>query len=117
MPIRAISCTSQQVEDSEYQHVQGTVQLNRVRTLEEVLQLAGDSLAQGRPVGVYIETKGPTYHENIGLPLESKLADALVATWEKAAVPVILQSFEVEVSQHAACLQANVHPLMLYRQQ
>lgn len=73
--------------------------LSRVRTLEEVIQLAANSTAAGRPVGVYIETKGPTYHDGIGLPLESKLAAAVVAAWSMADVPVILQSFEVQVSR------------------
>ncbi|NUR53270.1 MAG: glycerophosphodiester phosphodiesterase, partial [Acidobacteria bacterium] len=49
----------------------------------------------GRPVGVYPETKHPTYFRGIGLPLE----EALVASLEKHAMnthdaPVFIQSFE-----------------------
>jgi hypothetical protein len=68
-----------------------------VRTLAEVLQLAANATAKGWPVGVYIETKGPAYHDGIGLPLETKLVDALAQAWAAADVAVILQSFEMEV--------------------
>ena len=72
----------------------------RVRTLPEVLQLAMNSTRSGRPVGVYIETKGPAFHTSIGLPLETKLLDALMAAGygDTAAAPLILQSFEPQVT-------------------
>lgn len=72
----------------------------RVRTLPEVLQLAMNSTRSGRPVGVYIETKGPAFHASIGLPLEAKLLDALLAAGygDTAAAPLILQSFEPQVT-------------------
>lgn len=69
----------------------------RVPTFAEVLALA-DSLgrARGRPVGVYPETKHPTYFRGIGLPLEEPLLEALrEAGWERADAPVLIQSFEV----------------------
>ncbi len=72
----------------------------RVRTLPEVLQLAMNSTESGRPVGVYIETKGPAFHSSIGQPLEARLVDALIAAGygKVAAAPLILQSFELQVT-------------------
>ena len=70
--------------------------LRRVATLAEVLQLAANASASGRPVGVYIETKGPSFHDSMGLPLEGKLLSALDAAgyWRSSDIPVVLQSFE-----------------------
>jgi glycerophosphoryl diester phosphodiesterase len=67
-----------------------------IPTLDEVLALA-DSLgrAHGRVVGVYPETKHPTYHRAIGLPLEPKLLAALRARGlDRRNAPVFIQSFE-----------------------
>ena len=67
-----------------------------VPTLDEVIALAlAESAARGRPVGVYPETKHPTYFDSIGLPLDAKLVDALHrAGWRTAGAPVFIQSFE-----------------------
>ncbi len=67
-----------------------------IPTFDEVLALA-DSLgrARGRVVGVYPETKHPTYHRSIGLPLEEKLLAALKArALDDRKAPVFIQSFE-----------------------
>jgi glycerophosphoryl diester phosphodiesterase len=68
-----------------------------IPTLKEVLELARTEGAKaGRSVGVYIETKHPTYHERAGLKLEDRIL-AMLASYgytEKTS-PVILQSFEV----------------------
>jgi glycerophosphoryl diester phosphodiesterase len=67
-----------------------------IPTFDEVLALA-DSLgrARGRVVGVYPETKHPTYHRAIGLPLESALLAALRArNLDRRDAPVFIQSFE-----------------------
>lgn len=67
-----------------------------IPTFDEVLALA-DSLgrARGRVVGVYPETKHPTYHRSIGLPLEEKLLAALKAHGlDGRDAPVFIQSFE-----------------------
>ena len=45
-------------------------------TLGEVLRLAVNATRGGRPLGVYVETKGPAYHERLGLALEGRLLDA-----------------------------------------
>jgi glycerophosphoryl diester phosphodiesterase len=67
-----------------------------VPTFDEVLGLAqqlGREL--GRPIGVYPETKHPTYFRGIGLPLEQKLLASLDAHgWNTREAPVFIQSFE-----------------------
>ncbi|MDH6168923.1 glycerophosphoryl diester phosphodiesterase [Variovorax boronicumulans] len=67
-----------------------------VPTLEEVIQLAkSQSEAKGRTIGIYPETKHPTYFRSIGLPLENKLLDTLQKHGlNKAEAPVFVQSFE-----------------------
>lgn len=68
----------------------------QVPTLEEVIQLAkAQSVAKGRVIGIYPETKHPTYFRSIGLPLEKKLLDTLQKhDLNKADAPVFVQSFE-----------------------
>jgi glycerophosphoryl diester phosphodiesterase len=49
----------------------------------------------GRPIGVYPETKHPTYFRGIGLALEEPLLRALQAHgWNTREAPVFIQSFE-----------------------
>src|SRR6185436_17564939 len=68
----------------------------QVPTFDEVIELAqqlGREL--GRPVGVYPETKHPTYFRAIGLPLEESLVASLAAHgWNRRDAPVFIQSFE-----------------------
>ncbi|MCZ8206089.1 glycerophosphodiester phosphodiesterase [Gemmatimonas sp.] len=67
-----------------------------IPTFDEVLALA-DSLgrAHGRVVGVYPETKHPSYHRAIGLPLEPALLASLRARGlDRRDAPVYIQSFE-----------------------
>jgi glycerophosphoryl diester phosphodiesterase len=68
----------------------------QVPTFDEVLDLAqalGREL--GRPIGVYPETKHPTYFRGIGLALEPKLLKSLDAHgWNRRDAPVFIQSFE-----------------------
>ncbi|MBB4633232.1 glycerophosphoryl diester phosphodiesterase [Sphingosinicella soli] len=62
-----------------------------IPTLDEII-----ALAKARGVGVYPETKHPSYFAAIGLPLEAKLVAALdAAGWRTAEAPVFIQSFEV----------------------
>jgi glycerophosphoryl diester phosphodiesterase len=67
-----------------------------IPTFDEVLALVRDKSAkQGRQVGVYPETKHPTYHQQLGLPLEDRLLAALERVgWNRAGAPVLIQSFE-----------------------
>ena len=69
----------------------------QIPTLEEVLDLAKTEGAKaGRTVGVYPETKHPTYHVNLGLQLEDRLLAILAKYgYTTKASPVIVQSFEV----------------------
>ncbi|MDR7184118.1 glycerophosphoryl diester phosphodiesterase [Microbacterium trichothecenolyticum] len=70
--------------------------LYAIPTLDEVMDLARHSVScDGRPVGVYPETKHPSYFDSIGLSLEEPLVAALKANGlDRANAPVILQSFE-----------------------
>ena len=69
----------------------------QIPTLQEVLDLAKSEGAKaGRTVGVYPETKHPTYHVNLGLKLEDRLLDVLAQYgYTSKTSPVIVQSFEV----------------------
>ena len=68
-----------------------------IPTLEEVIALAQrETRRRGRTIGVYPETKHPTYFQRIGLALE----EPLVRTLDRAGLrtkrdAVIIQSFEV----------------------
>ncbi len=54
------------------------------------------ALAKRRHVGIYPETKHPTYFANIGLGTDAPLVAALTkAGWNSATAPVFIQSFEV----------------------
>ncbi len=68
-----------------------------IPTLREVLDLAQTEGAKfNRSVGVYPETKHPTYHVGLNLALEDRLL-AVLASYGYTAKnsPVIVQSFEV----------------------
>jgi len=68
-----------------------------VPTFAEVLALAQrESTRTRRTVGVYPETKHPTYHRSRGLALEEKVVEALEEVgWNRTTAPVFIQSFEV----------------------
>ncbi len=70
--------------------------LFEVPTFEEVLELrARLSDELGREIGVYPETKHPTYFAAQGRPLEPALVEALTdAGLNRADAPVFVQSFE-----------------------
>jgi len=67
-----------------------------IPTLAEVIALAKrKSGEKGRTIGIYPETKHPTYHKALGLPLEKRLVAALAeAGWNRRDAPVFIQSFE-----------------------
>ena len=69
----------------------------QIPTLQEVLDLAkSEGTKAGRTVGVYPETKHPTFHVNLGLKLEDRLLDVLAQYgYTSKTSPVIVQSFEV----------------------
>ena len=68
-----------------------------VPTLVEIIGLAQRRGAErGRPVGLYPETKHPSYFRSIGLPLEEPLVALLSRHgYTDARSPVFIQSFEV----------------------
>jgi glycerophosphoryl diester phosphodiesterase len=68
----------------------------QIPTLAEVIELAKrKSREEGRRIGIYPETKHPTYHQAIGLPLEDRLLAVLSAAgWNQRNAPVFIQSFE-----------------------
>ena len=67
-----------------------------IPTFEEVIALAKrKSHEVGRTIGIYPETKHPTYHQSIGLALEDRLVEVLRrAGWNRREAPVFIQSFE-----------------------
>ncbi|HVH24890.1 MAG TPA: glycerophosphodiester phosphodiesterase [Pseudonocardia sp.] len=69
-----------------------------VPTFDEILELrARLSRELGREIGVYPETKNPSYFASLGLPLEPPLIEALErAALNRTAAPVFVQSFETE---------------------
>jgi glycerophosphoryl diester phosphodiesterase len=68
----------------------------KIPTFEEVIDLAKRySKRYHRTIGIYPETKHPTYHRSIGLPLERTLVKTLDgAGLDKRRSPVFIQSFE-----------------------
>jgi glycerophosphoryl diester phosphodiesterase len=68
-----------------------------IPTLQEVIALAqGESRRLGRRIGIYPETKHPTYFQKLGLPLEEPLVRTLhAAGYRHRRDPVYIQSFEV----------------------
>ncbi len=68
-----------------------------IPTLQEVIDLAkAQSAKSGRTIGIYPETKHPTYFQSIGLPLEAPLLAVLEKNgWNHKDAPVFVQSFEV----------------------
>ena len=68
-----------------------------IPTLAEIIALAKKrSKEVGRTIGIYPETKHPTYFASIGKPMERQLvAELNQAGWDSADAPVFIQSFEV----------------------
>ena len=68
----------------------------KIPTLEEIIDFVKrKSREKDRQIGIYPETKHPTYHQSIGLPLEDRLLRTLSqAGWNHRGAPVIIQSFE-----------------------
>ncbi len=69
----------------------------QIPTFREILDLAKtESARTGRTIGVYPETKHPTYHVDAALPIEPRLLAMLAEYgYTKKDSPVIIQSFEV----------------------
>jgi glycerophosphoryl diester phosphodiesterase len=69
-----------------------------IPTFDEVIDLAQRlGREAGRTIGIYPETKHPTYFRNIMLPLEEHLLASLQSHgWNTREAPVFIQSFETE---------------------
>ena len=68
-----------------------------IPTLQEVIDLAKEKSAEtGRTIGIYPETKHPTYFDSIGLSMEEPLVEILDENgYSDRNDPVFIQSFEV----------------------
>jgi glycerophosphoryl diester phosphodiesterase len=68
-----------------------------IPTLREVLDLAkSESTRLNRKIGVYPETKHPTFHVDLNLALEDRLLQVLSSySYTAKNSPIIIQSFEV----------------------
>ncbi|HOO62398.1 MAG TPA: glycerophosphodiester phosphodiesterase [Synergistaceae bacterium] len=71
--------------------------LYEVPTLQEVFSLVKEkSREKGREIGIYPETKHPSYHDALGLSLEEPLVELLKQNgYASPSDPVIIQSFEI----------------------
>ena len=70
----------------------------QVPTLQEIIDLVkSESRRLHRTIGIYPETKHPTYFRKIGLPLEERLATVLRRDGlASSGSPVFVQSFETD---------------------
>ena len=74
----------------------------KIPTFQEVIDLAkresrkhGHGHRHGRTIGIYPETKHPTFHQGLGLPLEGRLVNVLKRNGlNNRNSPVFIQSFE-----------------------
>lgn len=73
-----------------------------IPTFEEVADLAkSQSALKGRTIGIYPETKHPTFHNTLKLPIDDKLIEMLNKKgWNNGSSPVFVQSFEVANLQY-----------------
>lgn len=71
--------------------------LYEIPAFQEVIDMVkAHEVATGRVIGIYPETKHPTYFKSIGLPLEPALVGVLSANgYTGAHAPAFIQSFEV----------------------
>jgi glycerophosphoryl diester phosphodiesterase len=67
-----------------------------IPTLQEVIELVQQvEKDTGKTIGIYPETKHPTYHDSLGLSLEEPLLATLEATGFTDPSRIFIQSFEV----------------------
>ena len=70
--------------------------LYKIPTLQEIVDLVkARRVSSGRDIGIYPETKHPTFHRALGLSIEDRLIASLnAAGWNSRSAPVLVQSFE-----------------------
>jgi glycerophosphoryl diester phosphodiesterase len=68
----------------------------KIPTLQEIIRLVkNQSRRRGRKIGIYPETKHPTFHKDLGLPLEGRLVNVLKRNGlNRRSARVFIQSFE-----------------------
>ena len=68
----------------------------KIVTFQEIIDLIkARTASSGRTIAIYPETKNPTYHRDLGLPLEDTLiAQIKAAGWNSKSAPIYVQSFE-----------------------
>ncbi|MGL4605712.1 MAG: glycerophosphodiester phosphodiesterase [Iodobacter sp.] len=67
----------------------------KIVTFQEIIDLVKAKSTPTRTIAVYPETKNPSYHKALGLPLEDKLIALIkLAGWNSKTSPVYVQSFE-----------------------
>jgi glycerophosphoryl diester phosphodiesterase len=78
---------------------------HELATLEEIIALAQRASQRGRVIGLYPETKHPSYFAGLGLPLEAELVRTLHAHGYRGRdAKVFIQSFEVSNLQQLRAL-------------
>jgi glycerophosphoryl diester phosphodiesterase len=79
---------------------------DEIPTFQEVLALIkGKNAPSGKPIGVYPETKHPTYFDRLGLSHDTPLVRAIKAAGlDSADVQIYVQSFEVGNLKRLAAL-------------
>ena len=88
--------------------------LYKIATLQEIIDLAKARSVNGRVVTVYPETKNPSFHREIGLPLEDKLiAMVKAAGWNSKDAPIYVQSFEPSSLKYLKANGLNVKLIQL----
>ncbi|WP_211240304.1 glycerophosphodiester phosphodiesterase [Aminiphilus circumscriptus] len=72
--------------------------LYEIPTFQEMISLVkAKEKEKGRVIGIYPETKHPSYHDAIGLSLEEPLLAVLKQNgYDRADAPVFIQSFEID---------------------
>lgn len=86
-----------------------------IPTLVEVMALAREmSTRTGRAIGIYPETKHPSYFRGIGLPQEDVLLETLHQHWFKTGARglVFIQSFETDNLRALRRTIGDNHPLI-----
>jgi len=82
----------------------------RLVTLEEVIALAKSRSVDGRVVAIYVETKNPTYHRNLGLPLEDKLIASLREAGNLSFAPPFDRPFDWTAAGDSRLFSAMITP-------
>lgn len=93
-----------------------------IPTLDEIIQLAEKNYQKtGKVVGLYIETKHPSYFQKNGLAMEDTLLKTLAKySYTREIAPIYLQSFEVanlkyfrqQLSLHKSLKNAKIIQLL-----